>query len=73
MSIDTVNGQECITPYYANVHSDLVPVCPHKPDGRVSLAPGSGSTLFATHPAILHTFLGSKMDLKRSIRKRVRR
>ena len=32
----------------------------------------SGSTLFATQPAILHTFTGSKMDfLKRSIRKSV--
>ena len=33
----------------------------------------SGSTLFATHPAILHTFTGIKMDLlKRGIRKSVR-
>ena len=32
----------------------------------------SGSTLFATHPAILHTFLGSEMDLlTRSTRKSV--
>ena len=32
----------------------------------------SGSTLFATHPAILHTFTGSKMDLlKRSTKKSV--
>ena len=41
--------------------------CRHRSDAA-QCGVWSGSTLFATHPAILHTFTNSKMDLlKRSI------